>query len=96
MANRKRTKWIIGLSSVAAFTGFIGFLNKSDSTGKSDDEEYNNQPEQTMPNSQNPFSTDNSSQNNGSSTSGGSWSGGYEGAESENTTDSFSQPSITF
>ncbi|MFT8322636.1 MAG: hypothetical protein ABF649_17275 [Bacillus sp. (in: firmicutes)] len=78
MAKKKRTKWIIGLSSVAAFTGFVGLLNKTDSASSNNAAAYENESTQIMPNNQNPFSEDN--QNNGSSNT---WSGDYDGDASE-------------
>lgn len=62
----KKTKWIIGLSSVAAFTGFIGFLNGTTSTGASQQTAYNNQPntngqQSETPSSQNPFAQEDGS-----------------------------------
>ncbi|MEK4669419.1 hypothetical protein [Niallia sp. FSL R7-0271] len=59
----KKTKWIIGLSSVAAFTGFIGFLNGTTSTGNSQQTAYNQSGGTSeLPSSQNPFAQEDGSQ----------------------------------
>lgn len=91
MKKNKKTKWIIGLSSVAAFTGFVGLLNKSNTITNeglaSINTNGNSQTEQTMPNTQNPFSDDNSSQgpSSGSDSSSESGNSTQNGGSSNNS-----------
>ncbi|GKU83655.1 hypothetical protein [Niallia sp. NCCP-28] len=94
MKKNKKTKWLIGLSSVAAFTGFVGLLNKSNTITHEDvaaSASINNgstQSEQTMPNTQNPFSDDNSSKAP-SSGSGSDSEGSVQNGQSPNSSDSW-------
>jgi len=92
MKTNKKVKWLIGLSSVAAFTGFVGILNKSNAITNAEvasSPSLNNgnaQTEQTTPNAQNPFSDDNSS-SSGSESANGDYSA--QNGQSSNSSDSW-------
>lgn len=104
----KKTKWIIGLSSVAAFTGFIGFLNGITSTESSQHTAYNqsgsNGQQSEIPSSENPFAQEDPSNSSsdsytipdgGSSGSSDSWTGDYQGDSSTDSTNESSGGSTT-
>ena len=83
MAKNKGIKWMVGLSSVAVFTGFVGLSQKYDQTSNTSGAYQNNGNDGSyFSNDQSQFG---SSSNNGAFRGGFSRHGGFGNNGSENS-----------